>query len=67
LSTSSAATEPEDVIFRAIFDGERRINTLLRIGRDAGGSDSKTVRTAVLKLLAVPFPAGGIECEATRS
>jgi hypothetical protein len=50
----------------AVFGGERRINALVRIGRDAGGPTDGTVRTSVLKFLRVPFPqaaqAGGIPC-----
>jgi outer membrane protein OmpA-like peptidoglycan-associated protein len=57
----------EDAIFNAIFNGERRINTLLKIGRDAGGTDKKKVRAAVLKYLEIPFPAGGVECERQRN
>src|SRR5262245_57387728 len=56
-----------DVLFRAVHGGERRINTLIAIGRKAGGPDDKTVRTAVMKLLAVPYPkaaqSGGVTCE----
>ena len=54
-------------VFRAVFAGERRVNALIRIGRDAGGPDPKTVRDAVLKTLRVPFPkaaqTGGVPCE----
>jgi outer membrane protein OmpA-like peptidoglycan-associated protein len=57
----------EDAIFSAIFNGERRINTLLKIGSGAGGADKKKVRAAVLKYLQVPFPAGGVECERQRN
>jgi outer membrane protein OmpA-like peptidoglycan-associated protein len=57
----------ENAVFLAIFGGERRINALLKIGRDAGGPNDKVVRPTVLKFLSVPFPqgaqAGGIKCE----
>jgi outer membrane protein OmpA-like peptidoglycan-associated protein/LAS superfamily LD-carboxypeptidase LdcB len=63
------APEPgwQGQVFRAVFAGERRVNALIKIGRDAGGTDPKTVRDAVLKTLRVPFPkaaqAGGVPCE----
>lgn len=57
----------EDAVFRAIFGGERRINALLKVGRDAGSPNDKAARPVVLKFLRVPFPqgaqAGGIKCE----
>ena len=57
----------QQAVFRAIHNGERRINRLVKIGRDAGGSSDATVRQAVLAWLKVPFPkssqAGGITCE----
>ncbi|WP_437489557.1 OmpA family protein [Sorangium sp. So ce1014] len=57
----------ERALFKALWGGERRINTLLKIGRDAGGRDPKTLRSRVLSLLRVPFPnpaqAGGVDCE----
>jgi outer membrane protein OmpA-like peptidoglycan-associated protein len=57
----------EDTVFRAIFGGERRINALLKIGRETGGPNDNAIRRAVLKFLRVPFPQGaqpgGIKCE----
>jgi outer membrane protein OmpA-like peptidoglycan-associated protein/subtilisin family serine protease len=57
----------ENAVFRALVGGERRLNALLKIGRDSGGPKDQTVRTAVLKFLRLPFPmptqGGGIECE----
>ena len=57
----------EDAVFRAIFGGERRINALIKVGRDAGGPSAGAVRTEVVSLLRLPFPhpaqAGGIPCE----
>jgi len=57
----------KDAIFRAIFNGERNINALITIGRAAGGPNDKTIRTAVIEFLKVPFPqfaqAGPMPCE----
>jgi outer membrane protein OmpA-like peptidoglycan-associated protein len=57
----------ENAVFRAVFGGERRINALIKVGRDAGGPSAGAVRTQVLSLLRVPFPhpaqTGGIPCE----
>ena len=57
----------QNVVFRAIFGGERRINALVKIGRDAGGPGDGTVRTEVVNLLRLPFPhpaqTSGIPCE----
>ena len=67
LDAPTAASGWEQAVFRAIFGGERRINRLVKIGKDAGGSSDAMVRTAVLGWLKVPFPksqqAGGITCE----
>jgi outer membrane protein OmpA-like peptidoglycan-associated protein len=68
-SPPTSSTDPrwKDPIFRAIFNGERNINALLRIGRLAGGPNDKAIRTAVLEFLKVPFPqfaeAGPMPCE----
>jgi outer membrane protein OmpA-like peptidoglycan-associated protein/subtilisin family serine protease len=66
-AVDTEALDWEGAVFRAISGGERRINTLLKIARDAGGPNDHTVRTAVLNYLKVPFPkaaqAGGIKCE----
>jgi outer membrane protein OmpA-like peptidoglycan-associated protein len=65
--TESLDVTWEDAIFRAIHGGERRINTLLKISRDAGAPNDTTARRAVLQFLRVPFPKGaqrgGITCE----
>ena len=67
LDAPTAASGWEQAVFRAIFGGERRINRLVKIWKDAGGSSDAMVRTAVLGWLKVPFPksqqAGGITCE----
>lgn len=69
LLAESEAPEPGWLgkVFRAVFAGERRVNALIRIGRNAGGPDAKAVRDAVLKTLRVPFPkaaqTGGVPCE----
>ncbi len=66
-AVDTEALDWEGAVFRAILGGERRINALLKIARDAGGPNDHTVRTAVLNYLRVPFPqvaqAGGIKCE----
>jgi outer membrane protein OmpA-like peptidoglycan-associated protein len=55
------------VVLRALFNGERRVNSLIRIGREAGGPSAQVVRASVLGLLRVPFPTasqtGGVLCE----
>jgi subtilisin family serine protease/outer membrane protein OmpA-like peptidoglycan-associated protein len=57
----------QNVMFRAIFGGERRINALVKIGRDAGAPADGAVRTEAVNLLRLPFPhpaqTGGIPCE----
>ena len=60
----------EGTVFRAMLGGERRVNRLTKIGRDAGAPNDVTVRRAVLQWLKVPFPkvpqAGGVTCEQHR-
>lgn len=66
-SKEALASGWENAVFRAIFSGERRINALVKIGRDAGGPTAEIVRTEVVSLLRLPFPhpaqTGGIPCE----